>query len=75
MPAGFDATNLRVIYTGADSITIDDQELLNGQTTGIFAQLVGQTAKLKYGSKSVKLHVMQSAYLNALCLTTESGTV
>ena len=74
LPAGVDPAALRVFYSGVDSLTLDGEPIVSGQELDLSA-LVGQTVRLKGGSVSTSVKIMQSASIAALYLTTESGSL
>lgn len=72
LPGAFDASNLRVWFTGTvDEITLNGKTLKNGDTTD---QLIpGKSVKLKAGKKTYTLNIMQGSAIPAVFVATESG--
>ena len=55
LPAGMDASRLRVVFDKQETITVDGTTLRSGEETALFGTLIGQTVKLSYGSTTVSL--------------------
>ncbi|MBQ2701120.1 MAG: CotH kinase family protein, partial [Clostridia bacterium] len=58
---------------GADSIMLNEEKLSSGDTTGLIQP--GAELNVKWGKNKATLNVMKSANLNALFITTESGSM
>ena len=73
LPSGWDTTSLRVWFTGPDFLTIDGTKVLPGDTVSCFVG--GTTVKVKNGSGSFRVQVLQSRNIPTVFLTTESGSL
>ena len=73
LPAGIDARNLRVHFTGADSFEVDGVTVDNDSVTGVFVP--GETVIISNGGSSYKVHVMQSSNTASIYIRTQSGKI
>ena len=74
LPAGVDAGNLYVHFTGAaNSFTVGDTVVENNTVTNVF--IPGTTVTLKNGTNSYNVRVMQGANTDCVLLTTKSGSI
>ena len=74
LPAGVDASNLYVHFTGsANSFTTNSGKVENNTVTDVFTP--GKTVTLRNGSSYYEVTVMQSETLDSVYLTTESGSI
>ncbi|MBQ4553072.1 MAG: CotH kinase family protein [Clostridia bacterium] len=74
LPAGVDASNLYVHFTGAaSSFTVGDTQVENNTVTNVFVP--GTTVTLKNGTNSYDVRVMQGANTDSVLLTTASGSI
>lgn len=74
LPGIANPANLRIGFSGADSITVDGTKTAPGDSAVCFRP--GESVKIEAGSKTYTLHVMQgSPGLPVLYVTTESGSL
>lgn len=73
LPAGMDTNEVRLCFEGPETITLEDVTLRSGDTTTLIQP--GEKLEIRWNKKKAVLHVMQSANLNALFITTESGSM
>lgn len=73
LPASWDASELKVWFSDAESIKIGKQTFHSGDVCDKFA--VGRTITIKEGKNSYSVKVMQANELPAVFLATESGSV
>lgn len=74
LPAGVDASNLYVHFTGAATqFTVGDTVVDNNSVTDVFVP--GTTVTIKNGSNSYDIKVMQSENLDCVLVTTASGDI
>ena len=72
LPAGWDASRLRAVFSGVSQITVNGQSLQSGDS---FAAEPGGTLKISYKGQSLSVRVLQSANIPAVFLTTASGNI
>lgn len=75
LPSGYDAGDLRFIFSGTDRIVIDGARVKSGDTAPFLGRLVGQAVSLEYNDRAFTLTIMQSSNVPSLFLTTESGSI
>ncbi len=73
VPATADLANLKIWFTGADAVSVNDIVLTNGAVTDAFS--VPGSFRLLVGGSSYSLTVMQSANVGTLFLDTASGSM
>lgn len=73
LPAGLDASQLRVHFTGADTFTVDGVMVENDSVTGVFVP--GQTVVIASGGSSYKVNVLQSENTASVYIKTQSGKI
>lgn len=74
LPAGLDASRLRVHFTGsAASFTANGVTVNNNEITGVFVP--GETVTLVNGNNSYRVTVMQSANTASVYIKTKSGGI
>ena len=73
LPAGIDARNLRVHFTGADSFEADGVTVENDSVTGVFVP--GETVTISNGGSIYQVHVMQSSNTASVYIRTQSGKI
>lgn len=74
LPAGVDASNLYVHFTGAaSSFTVGDTVVENNSITDVFVP--GEKVTIKNGSNSYTITVMQGENLDSVFVTTQSGSI
>lgn len=73
LPAGLDASHLRVRMTGADSFTANGVTVENDAVTGVFVP--GQTVTISNGGNSYNVIVMQSQNTASVYIKTQSGKI
>ena len=72
LPSGWDPSSLRIWYEKGDSLTVEGTSVRSGDAVTCFTP--GQTVTVKYGKKSCKVKVLQSAGVASVHITTESGS-
>lgn len=73
LPSDWDASQLRIWYSGEGSLSVDGQTISSGAVVSAFKPEA--SVKIRYGTKSCTVQVHQSANVATVYLTTESGTV
>ncbi len=73
LPAGMDASNLRIYLTNAKSIYIGEEKLQSGDVTDLFVP--GETLKVKVGPYKYTLEVSQAQNIATVYFRTESGYI
>ena len=73
LPAGVDASNLRVRLTGANSFTANGVTVENGSVTDVFVP--GETVTITNGGSTYHVIVMQSQNTASIYIKTQSGKI
>ena len=73
LPAGIDASRLRVSLVGADSFTADGVTVQSGDVTDVFAP--GTTVTIANGGSAYNVIVMQSQNTASVYIKTQSGKI
>ena len=74
VPGSLNPDDLRIGYVGADTVSIDGQEVVSGASAAMLTP--GEVHEVKAGKKTYKLQLMQgSPDIPVLYITTESGSL
>ena len=73
LPSDWDASQLRIWYSGEGKLTVAGQAVNSGDIVSGFTS--GASVKVKYGTKSCTVQVHQSANVATVYMTTESGSL
>ena len=72
LPSGWNAFELKIWYEQGDQLTVNGTVTRSGEVVSCFVP--GETVTVKYGKKTCKVKVLQSAGVASVHITTASGS-